>query len=149
MVSQFIPTVGTYIAGALPVLIALLEDPIDAVWVVIAIVVYQQIENYALSPRVTANTMNLHPAVAFGSVIVGGALLGGVGALLALPAAATIAALIQTYFDSNEIVSSGKFEDPDAYDARMRAKAQEKASRRTSGRRKRTTTLDSGNADET
>ncbi len=153
LVSQFIPTVGTYLAGALPVLIALLEDPIDAVWVVIAIVVYQQIENYALSPRVTANTMNLHPAVAFGSVIVGGALLGGVGALLALPAAATISALVQTYFDSNEIVSSGKFEDPDAYDARMHAKAQEKASRRAASRGRRITTRttdrDSGPTDGT
>jgi predicted PurR-regulated permease PerM len=142
LVSQFIPTVGTYLAGALPVLIALLEDPIDALWVVIAIAVYQQIENYALAPRVTANTMKLHPAVAFGAVIVGGSLLGGVGALLAIPAAATIKALVQTYFDHYEIVASGKFEDPDAYDARMHAKAEEKASRRAASRRKRTNTQD-------
>ena len=148
LVSQFIPTVGTYIAGALPVLIALLEDPIDALWVVIAIAVYQQIENYALAPRVTANTMKLHPAVAFGAVIVGGSLLGGVGALLAIPAAATIKALVQTYFDSNEIISSGQFEDPEAYDARMHAKAQEKANRRAASRRKRSTTQDSEPADD-
>src|SRR5690606_4886391 len=44
LVSQFIPTVGTYLAGALPVLIALLDDPNDALLIVIFMVVYQQIE---------------------------------------------------------------------------------------------------------
>jgi predicted PurR-regulated permease PerM len=83
LVSQFVPTVGTYLAGALPVLIALFHDPVDALWVLAFILVYQQFENIVLSPRVTARTMSLHPAVAFGAVIAGGAALGPIGALLA------------------------------------------------------------------
>jgi predicted PurR-regulated permease PerM len=83
LVSQFVPTVGTYLAGALPVLIALFHDPVDALWVLAFILVYQQFENIVLSPRVTARTMSLHPAVAFGAVIAGGAVLGPIGALLA------------------------------------------------------------------
>jgi predicted PurR-regulated permease PerM len=54
---QFVPSVGTYLAGALPVLIALLNRPLDAVWVLLFIVVYQQFENLVLSPRITARTM--------------------------------------------------------------------------------------------
>jgi predicted PurR-regulated permease PerM len=51
LVSQFVPTVGTYLAGALPGLIALLNQPLDAVWVLAFIVVYQQFENYgAVAP---------------------------------------------------------------------------------------------------
>jgi predicted PurR-regulated permease PerM len=126
LVSQFIPTVGTYLAGALPALIALLEDPIDAVWVILAVIVYQQIENYLISPRVSANTMKIHPAVAFGSVIIGAGLLGGIGALLALPAAAVIAALIGTYADHYEVIASETIESTDDYEERMRALGEEK-----------------------
>jgi predicted PurR-regulated permease PerM len=106
IVSQFVPVIGTYLAGALPVLIALADDPITAVWVLIFIVVYQQIENYLFAPRVTARTMSLHPAVAFGAVIAGAALLGGVGAVLALPLAASGQAFATTYIRRHEVVES-------------------------------------------
>lgn len=96
VISQFIPVIGTYIAGALPVLIALLSQPLTGLWVLVTIFVYQQIENYLLSPRITAHTMEIHVAVAFGAVIAGSALMGIVGALLALPFAATVQAFIST-----------------------------------------------------
>ena len=66
-------------------LVALLNDPVDGIAVLIFVVVYQQVENYIFVPRVTAQTLELHPAVAFGTVIAGAAILGPVGALLALP----------------------------------------------------------------
>jgi predicted PurR-regulated permease PerM len=106
LVSQFIPVVGTYLGGALPAFVALLNDPIDAIWVVAWILAYQQIENYLLSPRITGQTMNLHPAVAFGAAIAGAALFGPMGAVLALPAAAVIQAFVTTYLDRHEVVDS-------------------------------------------
>ena len=106
VISQFVPVVGTYIAGALPVAIAALNEPIDAVWTLAFIIVYQQIENYLLAPRVTAQTMELHPAVAFGTVIAGAAILGPVGAVLALPAAAVGQAFLSTYIQRHEVVES-------------------------------------------
>lgn len=90
VVSQFIPTVGTYLAGALPVLVALGQGPMTAMWILVFIVVYQQFENYVLQPRVTAATLDMHPAVAFGSVLAGAALLGATGALLAIPVTASV-----------------------------------------------------------
>ena len=55
VISQFIPTIGTYLAGVVPVFIALVSgDPLDALWVVIAITLYQQFENYRISPKITS-----------------------------------------------------------------------------------------------
>lgn len=103
LVSQFIPTVGTYLAGALPILVAFTEDPWDALWVLCFVVVYQQFENYLLQPRITARTVDIHPAVAFGSVIAGTALLGAVGALIAIPATATLQGFFTAYVRRYEV----------------------------------------------
>ncbi|MEZ3181913.1 AI-2E family transporter [Streptomyces pimonensis] len=97
LVSQFIPTIGTYLAGALPMLIAFAVDPWYALWVLIFVVVYQQFENYVLQPKLTSKTVDIHPAVAFGSVVAGTALLGAVGALIAIPAVATLQAFLGAY----------------------------------------------------
>ncbi|MEV0226007.1 AI-2E family transporter [Streptomyces sp. NPDC050704] len=97
LVSQFIPTIGTYLAGALPMLIAFTVDPWYALWVLVFVVVYQQFENYVLQPKLTSKTVDIHPAVAFGSVIAGTALLGAVGALIAIPAVATLQAFLGAY----------------------------------------------------
>ena len=97
VVSQFVPAIGAYIAGVLPVLVALLHEPRAGLFVLIAIVAYQQLENYFFSPRITAHTMDIHVALAFGSVIAGTALLGIVGAFLALPVAATAQAFISSW----------------------------------------------------
>ncbi|MFE6482301.1 AI-2E family transporter [Streptomyces sp. NPDC057757] len=97
LVSQFIPTIGTYLAGALPMLIAFTVDPWYALWVLIFVVIYQQFENYVLQPKLTSKTVDIHPAVAFGSVVAGTALLGAVGALIAIPAIATLQAFLGAY----------------------------------------------------
>ncbi|MYJ36157.1 MAG: AI-2E family transporter [Acidimicrobiaceae bacterium] len=105
VVSQFIPAIGAYVAAALPVLVSLLHEPRTGLFVLIVIVVYQQLENFLLSPRVTAHTMEIHVALAFGSVIAGTALMGIVGALLALPVAATAQAFKTTWLDQRTEMS--------------------------------------------
>jgi predicted PurR-regulated permease PerM len=105
LISQFIPTVGTYLAIALPALIAILSDePLDAVWVIIFATVYQQIENYFFAPKISAKTMDIHPAVAFGSVIAGAALFGPIGALIGIPVAAAVLAFLQAYTRRYELI---------------------------------------------
>ena len=95
VVSQFVPTVGTYLAGALPALVALLSSPLDAVWVVVFIAAYQQFENYLLAPRSRRHVVG--PGGGVRAVIAGAALLGGVGALLALRVGRTLQAFSATY----------------------------------------------------
>jgi predicted PurR-regulated permease PerM len=106
IVSQFVPVVGTYIAMVIPVLVALLDRPLSAVILLVYFFVYQQLENYVLGPRVTARTMQLHPAIAFGGVLAGASLLGPIGAFLALPAAAIVQAGLSTYLRRHEVMVS-------------------------------------------
>jgi len=106
LVSQFLPVVGTYLAGILPVLLTFLESPLKAAIVIAFIVIYQQIENYFFAPRITARTMELHPAVAFGAALAGASLLGVIGAMLALPAAAMAQALVSEWGKRYDVVDS-------------------------------------------
>lgn len=122
VLSQFVPVVGAYIAAVLPIVVALFSDPIDALWVLVLLVGYQQVENFVIAPRIAARTMAIHPAVAVGSVLAGASLLGGVGAVLALPVAATVQAFVATAIDRHELVdspllpSTARAEKPDAAD---------------------------------
>jgi predicted PurR-regulated permease PerM len=106
LVSQFIPTIGTYIAMALPLLVAVVEHPLDALVLLIFFTIYQQIENYLLSPRITSRTMQLHPALAFGCAIAGAGISGVVGAFLALPVAAIIQGIGSTYIHRHDVEES-------------------------------------------
>lgn len=104
IVGQFIPTVGTYIGVALPALFALLDKPINALWIAAFATVYQQIENYVFTPRISRRTMDVHPAVALGSVIAGAALFGPIGALIGIPVAAVALAIMNTFRQRHELL---------------------------------------------
>ncbi len=106
VLSQFVPVIGAYIAAVLPVVVALVRDPLDAVWVLVLLIGYQQLENLVIAPRITARAMAIHPAVAVGSVLAGASLFGGIGAVLALPVAATIQAFVATAIERYELVDS-------------------------------------------
>jgi predicted PurR-regulated permease PerM len=102
--SQFIPTVGTYIGVMIPVLFAVFNNPTDAVLIIVFATLYQQIENYLLSPRLSKITMDIHPAIAFGSVIVFANLFGAIGAIISVPVAAALVALVDTYGKRHELI---------------------------------------------
>lgn len=104
LISQFLPVVGTYLAGVLPVLLTLLESPVKALVALGFIAVYQQVENYLFAPRITARTLELHPALAFAAAIAGAALIGPIGALIALPGAAMAQALISAAGPRHDVV---------------------------------------------
>ncbi len=110
--AEFIPIVGTYIAGAVPALVALLYDPVDALIVVIWILLYQQVENYLLSPRLTARTMDLSAPIALAAALIGGTLGGILFAFLALPVAGVIQAAARSYGRYYEVVEDGAARPP-------------------------------------
>ena len=96
--AEFIPVVGTYIGAAVPVIVTLgIAGLGPAVIVVVWVVLYQQLENLWLAPRLSARTMDVNGAVAFGAAIAGGAVAGPVGAFMALPVAALITSFVRTY----------------------------------------------------
>jgi predicted PurR-regulated permease PerM len=104
-VSVFIPAVGTYIGGAVPVILTLaIQGLVQALIVLGYVLVYQQIENYWLSPKISADTMSINGGVAFGAALAGGAIAGPMGAFTALPVAALISSFISNYVASHEVV---------------------------------------------
>jgi predicted PurR-regulated permease PerM len=114
VVAEFIPIVGTYIAGIPPILVAFLYSGPAGIATLAYILIYQQIENYVLSPRLTAKTMALHPATAFAAALIGGALGGLLTAFLALPVAGVIQAAVSEFGKRYEVVEDGLTEGPPA-----------------------------------
>jgi predicted PurR-regulated permease PerM len=104
-VAAFIPAIGTYLGSAVPILMTLaIQGLVGALIVLAYALIYQQIENYWLSPKISSDTMTLNGAVAFGAALAGGAIAGPIGAFVALPVAALITAFVSNFVPKNEVV---------------------------------------------
>jgi predicted PurR-regulated permease PerM len=104
-VSEFIPAIGTYIGAAVPILVVLAVQGIaSAVILLVWVLLYQWVENMFLSPRLSAKTMELNGAVAFGATLAGAAVGGPMGAFMALPLAALITAVVKNSGKRYEVV---------------------------------------------
>jgi predicted PurR-regulated permease PerM len=87
---EVLPFVGP-ILGAIPaVLVALLSDPISALWVAVSFFAIQQVENLILVPRISGKSVKLHPAVVMVVLVIGNELAGFLGMLVAVPITAVI-----------------------------------------------------------
>jgi predicted PurR-regulated permease PerM len=97
---SLIPLVGATIAAVLIGVVTLFENFPTAtiVWAIWA-VVYQQFENHVIQPQIQKRTVNVHPFITIVSVLLGATLLGVIGALVAIPVAASIQILIREYVD--------------------------------------------------
>ena len=90
-----IPLVGSAIGAIVIALVALFEGPGIAIAFLVYFIVYQQLETHVLGPFVYKRTVQLRPIIVILSVFAGATLLGILGALLAIPAAATIQIVAQ------------------------------------------------------
>jgi predicted PurR-regulated permease PerM len=97
---SLIPLVGATIAAVLIGIVTLFDNFPTAtiVWVIWAIV-YQQIENHVIQPQIQKRTVNVHPFITIVAVLFGATLLGVLGALVAIPVAASIQILVREYVD--------------------------------------------------
>jgi predicted PurR-regulated permease PerM len=90
-----IPLVGATIGAVLIVLVGLFHSWQYAVIIAVYYLVYQQVENYVIAPRIMARTVSVPGAVAVVAALAGGTLLGALGALIAIPVAAGILLIMQ------------------------------------------------------
>ena len=90
-----VPMVGATIGAIVVLLVALFSSTTDAIVVGIYYVVYQQVENYLIAPRIMSRTVSVPSAVTVIAALVGASLLGVLGALMAIPAAAGLLLLYQ------------------------------------------------------
>ena len=93
-----IPMIGATIGAVLVTAIGFAEDPKIGIACIVFYVVYQQVENYVIYPRVMSRSVDVPGAVTVIAALVGAALLGVIGALLAIPTAAAILMLIREVF---------------------------------------------------
>jgi predicted PurR-regulated permease PerM len=94
---EAVPWIGP-VLGALPaLLLALSIDPMQAVWVVVATTIIQQLESNVLMPRMMDESVGVNPIVTLLSIAAFGSLLGVLGAILAIPMAAIIQLLLHRF----------------------------------------------------
>jgi predicted PurR-regulated permease PerM len=98
-----VPIVGVTAVTIPTVFLALTVSPTAAIVVLIAYIVYQQVENYFIVPRVYQSTLNISSFAVLIAVLIGSALLGIVGALLALPIAAAIPVIEDIWLEDHPI----------------------------------------------
>lgn len=87
---ELIPYIGPFLGAAPPVLVALFQDPLTAVWVTLLFVGLQQIEGHIVAPLVFSHTLRINPILVIFALLFGFELYGIVGSLVALPVAAIV-----------------------------------------------------------
>lgn len=111
-VAEFIPAAGTYIGAAVPIVLTLAFQGLGSALVLLAwTLIYQQAENYWLSPKLSARTMSINGGVAFGAALAGAAIAGPMGAFVALPVAALATSLISNSGRTYAIVYESRYSE--------------------------------------
>jgi predicted PurR-regulated permease PerM len=87
---ELIPFVGPFLGALPPVLVALFQDPLTALWVALLFLALQQLEGHVVAPNVFGHTLRINPLLVIFALLVGAEVAGLIGALLALPIAAVI-----------------------------------------------------------
>lgn len=93
-IMEAVPNVGPIIAAVPAVIVAALYSPWQALFVAILYIVIQQLENYILVPRVMSRAVELHPLAVLLALMIGGELMGVLGAVLAVPVTAAISVIV-------------------------------------------------------
>ena len=101
-IGELIPIVGPIIAAVPCVIVAATVSPNTAIITAVYLFVQQQIENNFIIPKLMKSQTGVSPLVVMAAILVGGELLGVIGALLAVPTAAVMQILIREYLDSRE-----------------------------------------------
>ncbi len=129
----FIPFVGPFISIIPPILLALAQDPILALWVLLAYAVVQFIEGNVLQPVVMNRAVSLHPTVIVFTLLIMSTLFGFVGLLLAIPLIAALQVLVRELW-VERMDSLGKDPDPPKEEAK---EASPESTKRRIGRLRR------------
>ena len=89
-VMELVPFIGPFLGAIPPMLVALFGDPLTAVWVGLLFIALQQLEGHVVAPQVFSYTLRINPLLVLFALLFGAEIYGFVGALIALPIAATL-----------------------------------------------------------
>lgn len=93
-----IPNIGSLIATVVPSLIALTQSLVTAIIVAAALIIYNQIENNLISPRILGDKLKVPPVLTMIAILVGGALFGILGIIIAIPLAGAVPVIERIWF---------------------------------------------------
>jgi predicted PurR-regulated permease PerM len=105
-----IPMVGHTIGAIIVSIVALFHSTSSAAIILVYYILYQQLENYLLQPRIQANSTNMSPLLVFMSVVLGVSFGGLFGGLVVIPVAGCIRIALLEYLRSQNIINTPKFE---------------------------------------
>lgn len=109
LICGLIPMVGHTIGAIIVTTVALFTSVNAAIIILAYYILYQQIENYFVQPRIQANTTNMSPLLVFTALIIGASLGGVIGALVAIPVAGCLRIGLLEYLRNQGIIDSTKF----------------------------------------
>ena len=92
---DLIPVVGSTVGGAIVTLVALTVSLPVAVATLIFYIVYRLAEDYLLVPRIIGHTVKVHALGSMVAIVLGGVVLGIIGALVAIPVAAAVQLILE------------------------------------------------------
>jgi predicted PurR-regulated permease PerM len=96
---DLIPLVGATLGGILVgIVVAFVDFPVGLIIWAAVLILYQQVENNLIQPLVYGRAVQLHPLIVIVAILIGAALLGVLGALVAIPAAAAVQAVVRDYW---------------------------------------------------
>ncbi|QBP41246.1 AI-2E family transporter [Paenisporosarcina antarctica] len=98
MLTNVIPFVGPLIGASPAVIVAFFQDPLTALWVIIAIIIIQQVESNLISPNVMGRKLSVHPVTIIFLLYIGGNLAGLVGMILVIPVYAVGKAIAENLY---------------------------------------------------
>ena len=97
-IGEMIPVIGPVLSAIPALIVALTVSPVMALFVLIFFFAQQQLENHILVPKIMSRQVGVSAALVIVALMIGGALLGIIGALLAVPTAAILQVLFQEVF---------------------------------------------------
>lgn len=106
-----IPMVGHTIGAIIVTLVALFESTTAAFIILAYYILYQQVENYLIQPRIQANSTNMSPLLVFASVVVGVSFGGLFGGLFAIPVAGCLRIATLEYLRSKKIIETAQINE--------------------------------------
>jgi predicted PurR-regulated permease PerM len=87
---ELVPCIGPVLGALPPIIVALLDDPLSAIWVALLFLAIQQLEGHVVAPQVFGHSLRINPLLIIFALLFGGELYGIVGAFVALPLAAIL-----------------------------------------------------------
>jgi predicted PurR-regulated permease PerM len=89
-VMELVPFVGPVLGAIPPIAVALFQNPLTAIWVVLLFIALQQLEGHVVAPQIFSHALRINPLLVIIALLFGDAIYGIVGALMALPVAAVL-----------------------------------------------------------